>query len=696
MSDRKTNTTPPLSSSGGLDQSVSRRTIVSVALLFVFALSLRLYRLDAFSMWGDEYHSIRQAQELGLSFNAPYYAFLRFWTTLGESDFFLRLPTALLGALVAPVVYFTARILFRSDAHACVAGVLAALSAVAVEFSQLVRFYSLFLLAASLAYLAFVNYLCLGRSPRRLGLLIAANLLCCTTHALGVVVTITQLASYWVFRSRNQRRAVALGTVGLATILLLPHVLSSDWLRVPFEFVQQYQRGDTPAVYDQPRGLQWTTIAKVPFALYVMTVGNSVYPRSLLAFAAIGLVGYLVMFSFFRGRLQEPQSNMLHIWLWTPLLMVFIGFDSWVARGFVGADLRHIIFALIPWQLVIAHAIVTQPRFLRRFVGAAILFVGLLSLGNHYYPQWSRTGLVPDWREANAFLLSSVGQPDLILHDGMSLEGINRYFSSTSHTRNLYQLDASAMDDTLQDVQRLAVVSARWRPEHRRRTNRILREIDKGFCGAGDYVDYPLFVKTYRRHGNSSCSTDRGSGRANKAPTEVFGIPFSDLRLPRNVRVAGEELKIQGNFSLGDDSGEQSRHILLSERIETAKLIVVTNLVGGGELAVDAAAAEIYIDGADGSQQRFLMRNGRETGDWNGSFLHENSVSFNSVFSWQKRMAIVGRSAYPNALQDFPAHTFGAEFRFDRPMRVQAITWRHLLDRGSLYVWGLKLSSRTA
>ncbi|NTW02327.1 MAG: DUF2723 domain-containing protein, partial [Oscillochloris sp.] len=88
--------------------------------LFLIALAVRLYRLDAQSLWLDEGSSWQMARQswatlLGdlLSPTAAYplyHVLLKLWMALfGDSEFALRLPSALAGAVAVPVMYLAAQ-----------------------------------------------------------------------------------------------------------------------------------------------------------------------------------------------------------------------------------------------------------------------------------------------------------------------------------------------------------------------------------------------------------------------------------------------------------------------------------------------------------------------------------------------------------------------------------------------------------
>lgn len=136
-------------------------TWIGLGLLTGLALALRLYALDDKSLWGDEMNMVRFAtgeRPMELSYgNAPLYvALLRAVSALGTTDFAYRLPAALFGTAIVPVVFLLGRRLADWRVGA-VASVLAALSPMLIEHAQSVHSYSAFCLLSLLGHHLFAR-----------------------------------------------------------------------------------------------------------------------------------------------------------------------------------------------------------------------------------------------------------------------------------------------------------------------------------------------------------------------------------------------------------------------------------------------------------------------------------------------------------------------------------------------------------
>lgn len=145
------------SSTGGAD-GAERRGGVPLLLLLVLALALRLYGLDAWSFWADEAASLHYARlPLGEIWGADtmpplYYSLLHLWRWGGESEWWLRLSSALLSSASVLLVFH----LGRAVGGRCVglwACFFLAASPFSLFYAQELRMYALLEFAALLAML---------------------------------------------------------------------------------------------------------------------------------------------------------------------------------------------------------------------------------------------------------------------------------------------------------------------------------------------------------------------------------------------------------------------------------------------------------------------------------------------------------------------------------------------------------------
>jgi len=134
--------------------------LIILTLIFLLALALRLYWLDAQSLWNDEGTSVALAGRdlITITRNAAhdihpplYYYLLHFWTILlGASEFAVRSLSAMTGTLLVALTFLLGRRLFSAEVG-LVAALLSAVSPFQVYYSQETRMYILAALLGALS-----------------------------------------------------------------------------------------------------------------------------------------------------------------------------------------------------------------------------------------------------------------------------------------------------------------------------------------------------------------------------------------------------------------------------------------------------------------------------------------------------------------------------------------------------------------
>lgn len=132
-----------------------------LALITLFALALRLYKLGEWSFWGDEIYTLRNAREAiaepGLrALSAMLTGLVLEW--VGTNEWSARLVSALIGAISIPMLFWPVRKIFNPGI-ALFASLLLAISPWHLYWSQNARFYTSILLFYTLALFAFYFWL---------------------------------------------------------------------------------------------------------------------------------------------------------------------------------------------------------------------------------------------------------------------------------------------------------------------------------------------------------------------------------------------------------------------------------------------------------------------------------------------------------------------------------------------------------
>jgi hypothetical protein len=669
---------------------LSKHENLCVLGLTLLAAILRLYHLDAYTLSGDEYNRIREAIDLGSNMNSlPYFLMLRLAMYLGTSEFILRMPAVLFGIATIPLMYRLGKELINPNAG-IIAALLIATSSFAIKYAQQVNFYSLFLCSATLSFWCLFRYLRYGRGKWPLFLMVVTALLALASHLLGIFILIIQGIVYIlsIRNPREQRRTVMILVTALFLILGLLAVPGVRQLG--FSMVTKYTnaRGGTLSTW---RGLGVVNIAKIPLTFFQFAVGESVYPLDFyFTLPSIVLLGFLLLQGIWHARRNGQELVFYCTSLIGTPLFLYVVLDSLVPPYYQGAAPRYLIFLLIPFYLVMTRGLLAAKRSFP-VVLFGVLVVQSLALLSYWSGNWNFDGRLTNWRYASRFVQEHTDANTVLLHDGRSADPIKYYFPSSVPSRNVRNYTGN--NQTLGDLlafDRLIFVSNDSQDGNRAVMNVFLQRLETQFVFQDGFVEYPLFVYVYLRNDTGGYHVDEATGIIS-IPKEIYGLPFSDLRLPQEARYAGLSIPLTGSFSLPSLDGSRDRTIPLRGNVSGEALVLLSNLTQARSLPLGEPVAEVIVYTGEGEPAHFVLRKGIETNDWSeGCGPEGSSPSMCEIaFSWHKRIAMVGRRAYEGAWRDFQAHIFGTTLALDAPVAPRAIGIHYLAGKGTLHVWGM-------
>lgn len=305
------------------------------SLLFLIALGLRLYALGQNSLWVDEHASLLTARfpladipTAALShdaFEPPVYFWLLHLVIqlFGESEFALRLLSAVAGALTIPLAAFLFRSLGATTSMALVGAALLALSPLHLWYSQEARPYALLVCLGVGALVCFARAQ-VTQSRRAwfgFGLLAALAIL---THLAGSVFVL--LAWGWWVLSRPRRPLPRGLLVATAAILLAT---------APFAYQLAQAVSQAEGKGSPPRPL---TGLELPYTVFTYVAGFSFGPSvrdiqetgpwtALKAHpveSAVAAVALLVVLAF-ALRLRGNAAICLLLLTFVPMAATWIG-----------------------------------------------------------------------------------------------------------------------------------------------------------------------------------------------------------------------------------------------------------------------------------------------------------------------------------------------------------------------------------
>ncbi len=148
--------------------------------------------------------------------NPPfYYLILHYWILLaGDSEFAIRVPSAIAGALAIPVIYSIGSMLL-SRVAGLIAALILSLSAYHVRYSQEARTYSLMVFLGLLSFYFFLKLLKEPPSPSTTAGYVVSTILLMYSHVYGIFLIGAQVLYLLATRQDLRRWVVPAAFVAL-------------------------------------------------------------------------------------------------------------------------------------------------------------------------------------------------------------------------------------------------------------------------------------------------------------------------------------------------------------------------------------------------------------------------------------------------------------------------------------------------
>jgi len=374
-----------------------RSRIRWVLLLTFVGAVLRLLHLGAKSLWYDEPLTVAIARLSWPSFThlwhygeaayqGAYFLLMRGWLHLGQSEAWIRLPSAIFAIASIPLIYVLARRLI-GDRAALAAAAILAFSPTDVYYSQEARGYTLGILLVLLSSWFFVRAVQEGRK-RDWWLWTVFSALAIYSHFFTSLVVVAQGASLLVLReAKLWRRVIAYGA--LIVLLTAPGL--------PFLF-----RGAPAQV---PSLLQWpraTPKELLHLALFLGGSGEKLVLSAILWIAALRAIG--------RERAEQNRGMfwrgaLLILWAVVPILLLAL--ISIANPLFVQ---RYMIFCLPATVMLAARGMIALPQHrIGLWLVVALCVFSLVNVFLGYAKPRE------DWRGATSAVIAAAAPGDAVL-----------------------------------------------------------------------------------------------------------------------------------------------------------------------------------------------------------------------------------------------------------------------------------------
>jgi mannosyltransferase len=412
----------------------SRWTMWLLVALLLVAFALRVYHLEAQSLWSDEGLSLyRSRLTLGENFsnvivvppnvptqdtNPPLYfvALSALRALAGESEYALRFASVIAGVLLVPLLYVIGKRLF-SEQTGMLAAVLGTFSPFLVWYSQEARMYTLLAtlsLASVYLLLRAIDFPADRAKSKRAWLLWLAwalvTLATLYTHFTafflllfeGLVVLVALL------RSRRREALVLIGLAGVLTVPLVAYALS------------RAQHGVDPVFGFRPLD---SMVAEV-WGTFIVGRANDLFQPwwavlpGVLMFA-IGLIGGLL------NKSRRFSTVVVALYLCVPLLAFYAA--TFVRPLYLGP--RHLTLVLPPLYLLMAYGLaVLWSRW--RIAGLAALAVILIVMGWWLRVQFADPAYAKDDMRSAACTIAAQAKPEdgVVVHDAITSVVFDYYY----------------------------------------------------------------------------------------------------------------------------------------------------------------------------------------------------------------------------------------------------------------------------
>ena len=412
----------------------------------MLGMALRLYGLDADSLWVDEIRTLTTSQRDLLSildFQArasasPPLLFIvtRLFLLLGESDFVLRLPAMLFGSLSVLLAYKVGEILWTRK-EGLVGAFLLAVSAYHVQYSQEARHYALMVFLALLSLILLLK----GLERNRKGLWVGFVL--CTTLSLynhyfaflflaaDVVFAAWIITEAWLshrekgdctlgIRDSVQLYSPAQQALTFSLSLALIGLLYVPWF--PSMLQQIFgRRVGWQGVGGEMAGVELSA----DYFHHLLSTYTGLDGGPLLLISGLFILGLV--------SCKSKHILLIALWLAIPILFTFL-----VSTEHIFAP-RYATFALPIFLLTIARGVLFVTGLMDRLLVSrardqkwpqvvtltlTVVTFGALSVSplKHYYATEK-----PDWRSAARYLKANMLPGDVVLADGESIYGRDYY-----------------------------------------------------------------------------------------------------------------------------------------------------------------------------------------------------------------------------------------------------------------------------
>ena len=429
-------------------------------LITLSALALRLFNLGKLNLWQDEGYSVGYAYR-GLTFifresftaepNPPLYNLcLTLWIKIfGESEFVLRLPSAIFGALSISLVYLIGK-KYVSRRVGILSAILIIGNPFYLEYSQEARVYSFF----SFICLCSVYYFPLHFEWKDKKKYIAASLLVPWAHAYGVFLLLAQ--SIYVFLSFFSNKCGKEFIKSWIRIQGAIFLIASIWYIPFFLNKEKYMRR-----------LNWIRPISLNefFELLKSYIGEKTFAFEALLLTSLAIVIWMLIK---KKNIKNTGVAFLFLWLLFTLVIPLIAGHYWqpflMRRYTIAASMVFSIIVLAPFDIFLKES--------KKLFATLVLLAALFNVWE--VQNYFKSARKQEWEKVlNTILLNDKTQISIAMeeyYEGSSLEYYVRKMGLEKKITIYYLSDVNQLEAILKNKTQVWFIHAE---------NLKLREYDR-------------------------------------------------------------------------------------------------------------------------------------------------------------------------------------------------------------------------
>ena len=416
--------------------------------LLLAGLLVRLYHLEIPSLQLDELKTAMRSNHSFLetlnlirhsAFPPLYYALMNLWVGIfGNSEWALRLPSAVFSGMTVIVIYKLGRDLFNKDVGLFCA-LLLVFSPFAVNYAQFAKMYALFWFLSAAAFLFFWRFL-KGQGARSYKFYIIASILCCYTMYTGYLLLIAQNVIFLILGEKSWRRKWFRGQ-GIIAAFCIPWLI---WFLCSRHETLSLMRPD--ASFDYLGFLFQSFLYIIGSSQEVMARSNLTQLSFKLRLGQANCFLFVFLYAFslmnvltvglknrsFRRSLPVIDCFLL-IWVLIPVC-IYLMFDYFLFH--VELAVRYIGFLQVPFILTAGRQINSLNSIIRKIGAAVMLMIAFVSTGIYF--QDNADNIQQGWRQTAEELTRHLQGNDIIL-SAIGADPFRYYFNAGQHRFYFYR-----------------------------------------------------------------------------------------------------------------------------------------------------------------------------------------------------------------------------------------------------------------